>query len=60
MKRVTFLFLLLTTSILAFGQKNATFSETPEDFYKEFSDFLKNAKNKNLNITLDEFDLIWQ
>jgi hypothetical protein len=60
MKKAFVIFCLLGLSILSFAQKNKIFSEDPVEFFSEFSKYLKDAKNKGLNETLDQFTLFWE
>lgn len=60
MKQALVIILALFTLTYSYAQKGKSFSEDPAEFYAEFSDYLKGAKNKQLDETFDEFSLIWE
>ncbi|MBI1184981.1 hypothetical protein GC194_11960 [bacterium] len=60
MKKIILLLLISSLFYPLHAQKTKRFSDNPSEFFSEFSDFIKAAKNKDLDQTFEEFTILWQ
>lgn len=60
MKRAIYVFLILLVSTSLIAQKKKEFSESPTEFYEDFSAFVKNANNAKLEESFGAFTLLWE